>query len=329
MRNLATIQRVKNISPIPNADAIEMAEVLGWQLVVKKGEFNEGSFGVYCEIDSLMPNRSEFEFLRPLNMLIRTVRMRGQISQGICFPLSILPEGVEVVEGKDVTDILGIIKYEDKLPDNLIGEAKGYMPSRIPKTDILRVQTCQEVLDKYCGVECYGTEKLDGESITFYLIDNIFGVCSKEVDFIETEKSVHWQVARQLDIENKMHLLNGNFALQGELIGEGIKGNKYKLKGRSVRFFNIFDIDKYKFLDFSVFCKTINTLSLETVPVVFDSLSLSKNIHELVQLSIGKSKMTDGHREGIIIGPMEERNDMIGRVQVKVINPEFLLKHKE
>ena len=97
MRNLASIQRILSIRSI-------------------KGEFNVGDLCVYCEIDSLLPEKPEFEFLRKNNFRIRTLRLRGAISQGICFPLSILPEGIEVKEEMDVTDLLGIIKYDPPEP---------------------------------------------------------------------------------------------------------------------------------------------------------------------------------------------------------------------
>src|SRR5437762_2570852 len=104
MRQLASIHRIKALDPIDGADAIERATVLGWQLVAKKSEFNVGDLCVYCEIDSVMPEREEFLFLKPRGMRVKTVRLRGQISQGICFPLAILPAGLEPVEGADVTD---------------------------------------------------------------------------------------------------------------------------------------------------------------------------------------------------------------------------------
>ncbi|MFN8396383.1 MAG: hypothetical protein U0176_17290 [Bacteroidia bacterium] len=116
MRTLASIQRIKSLAPIPGADAIEKATVLGWQLVVKKGEFQVGDLAVYCEIDSLLPDRPEFEFLKPRGMRIKTIRLRGEISQGICFPLSILPEGTAIAEGADVTEILEVTKCRPPSP---------------------------------------------------------------------------------------------------------------------------------------------------------------------------------------------------------------------
>jgi len=139
MRKLASIQRIKNLEPIAGADAIEKATVLGWQLVVKKGEFAIGDLCVYCEIDSRLPDRPEFEFLKARGMRIRTVRLRGQISQGICFPLSILPVYTDVQEDTDVTELLDITKYEPPIPAQLAGVAKGLFPSFIPKTDETRV----------------------------------------------------------------------------------------------------------------------------------------------------------------------------------------------
>ena len=104
MRKLASIQKIMNLQPIAQADAIEKATVLGWQLVVKKEEFKVGDLVVYCEIDSLMPHRTEFEFLKPRGMRVRTIRLRGQISQGICFPLSILPTDFDMKEDADCTE---------------------------------------------------------------------------------------------------------------------------------------------------------------------------------------------------------------------------------
>src|ERR1700744_3519324 len=124
MRKLASIQMIRSLEPIEGADAIEKATVLGWQLVVKKGEFRVGDLCIYCEIDSVMPDRPEFEFLRPRGMRIKTIRLRGQVSQGICLPVSILPAGTVLEENIDCTDILEITKYEPPIPACLGGVAK-------------------------------------------------------------------------------------------------------------------------------------------------------------------------------------------------------------
>ncbi|MBD0254590.1 MAG: RNA ligase (ATP) [Cytophagales bacterium] len=329
MRKLATIQRIKALEPIQNADAIEKATVLGWQLVTKKGEFDVGDWCVYCEIDSLLPDKPEFAFLKPRGMRIRTVRLRGQISQGICFPPGILPPGVPLEEGHDVTGVLGIQKYEPPMPASLAGVVKGPFPGFIPKTDETRVQVLQELLDKYAGEICYVTEKLDGASVTYYLKDGDFGVCSRNLDLLETPGNSLWQVARTLGVEARLRLPGRNFALQGEIIGEGIQGNKYNLRGQTVHFFNAFDVDAYRYLDYAEFTACLHALGLPVVPVLDAAFPLNNDINALVERSKLKSTLNPAvWAEGVVIRPLRERQDSLGRVSFKAINPEFLLKYE-
>lgn len=330
MRQLASIQKIKNIEPIENADAIVRATVLGWQLVVRKDEFQIGDWCVYIEIDSVMPDRPEFEFLRARSNRVRTIRLRGQISQGVCFPLTILPEGTVIEEGLDVTDLLGITKYEPPIPAQLAGTMKGNFPSFVPKTDETRIQILGNLLEKCAGEMFYVAEKLDGSSVTYYLKDGEFGVCSRNLDLIESEENSFWKVARQLDIENKLRSLGYNVAIQGELIGEGIQKNKYKLRGQHVYFFNVFEIDKFEYLDFADFKKVIKDLDLQTVPILEEGFSLVADISTLTEMAIGKSKLCKTtHREGIVFRPLEEKRDKRGRVSFKSINPKFLLKFED
>lgn len=168
-RKLASIQRILKLEPILNADSIEKATVLGWEVVVRKGEFKVDDLVIYCEIDSVLPQRAEFEFLRDRNYRIKTVKLRKTTSQGICFPLNIIPideSGSEMIvnpkEGLDVTDILGVIKYEPIVPAQLAGIAKGNFPAFIPKTDEIRIQEVPQVLERHKWVVLRSTEKLDG-----------------------------------------------------------------------------------------------------------------------------------------------------------------------
>ncbi|MBU4486954.1 MAG: RNA ligase (ATP) [Candidatus Delongbacteria bacterium] len=338
MRTLASIQKIKALEPIEGADAIEKATVLGWQLVVKKNEFKAGDLAVYCEIDSLMPDKPEFEFLKPRKMRIRTVRLRGQISQGICFPLSILPVDFQIEEDADCTEALEIVKYDPPMPACLGGIAKGKFPSFIPKTDETRVQVLQEVLDKYKGVKCYVTEKVDGSSVTYYINNGEFGVCSRNLELLENEENSLWKFARQNDIENKLLSLNKNFALQGEIVGEGIQSNKLKLKGQTVMFFNAFDIDKFEYLQFDQFNELIEKLQLPMVPIITTDYELVNDIDTIIKTATIKSIVCpDVWAEGIVIRPLNEKIDALlsnenfnnGRVSFKAVNPEFLLKYGE
>ena len=106
-RKLAHIEIIEELREIPGADKIEVAKVLGWECVVKKGEFKKGDIVVYVEVDSIMPDKPEYEFLRDRKFRIRTIKLKGQVSQGLVLPC---PSSLGFV-GDDVTDILGITKY--------------------------------------------------------------------------------------------------------------------------------------------------------------------------------------------------------------------------
>ncbi len=333
MRKLASIQKIKNVEAIKGADAIEKATILGWQLVIRKGEFKIGDLCVYCEIDSVLPHKPEFEFIHARTNRIKTVRLRGQISQGICFPLSILPEGCEIKEDNDVTEILGVTKWEPPIPANLAGEMKGNFPSFIPKTDETRIQVLQEVLDKYKGLTCYIAEKLDGSSATFYMKDGEFGICSRNLELLPKDENSMWKFADENKLEEKLKALNRNICLQGEIIGEGIQKNKYKLRGQTVYFFNAFDIDKYEYLSLNELKNITNELKINLVPVLEENYVLDNSIENLIQRSKMRSILhKDTIAEGIVIRPVQETTDryvLKGRLSFKVINPDFLIKYDE
>jgi RNA ligase (TIGR02306 family) len=338
MRKLASIQKILALEPIADADAIVKATVLGWQLVVKKDEFQIGDLCVYVEIDSILPDKPEFEFLKARGMRIRTIRLRGQVSQGICFPLSILPPDVSLEEDTDLTEVLGVEKYEMPIPAYLVGKIKGKFPSFIPKTDETRVQILQPLLDKYAGEKCYVTEKLDGSSVTYFLRNGEFGVCSRNLELLEDEENSYWTAARSLGVEEKLRSLGKNIAIQGELVGEGIQGNKLRIKGQAVYFFNAFDIDKFEYYNFDQFKMVMLDLQLASVPVVEEVYLLENNIQDVVNKAVMKSALRhEVWAEGIVIRPYAEKLDLIlstlignnGRLSFKAINPEFLLKYGE
>jgi RNA ligase (TIGR02306 family) len=243
--------------------------------------------------------------------------------------------------GLDITQLLGIIKYDPLIPTSLSGLAKGSFPAFLKKTDEERVQNLtreyQEYLKSYSRF--YATEKLDGSSATFYLRDVVFGVCSRNLELkeevyvpedvlcedgiIRTKKqNSFWKVARELDIENKLKQLPFNACLQGELIGEGIQGNPYKIKGQSVRFFNLFNIDTYEYkpiYDLDNFC---NENDLQTVPIVgIVNFTLPSTIDELLLLAEGKSSLFDCEREGLVI------RDVDNTISFKVISNKFLINN--
>ena len=338
MRQLASVQRIEALDPIPGADAIQVASVLGWKVVVKRDEFKVGDRVVYCEVDSLLPKRAEFLFLEPRGMRIRTIRLRGQVSQGICFPLSILPSGTADHVGADVSEALGIVKYEAPVPAHLAGKVKGLFPGFLRKTDETRVQVLQEVLDRIAGLNAVITEKLDGSSVTYYLRNGEFGVCSRNLELLEEEGNSLWKLARTLQVEEKLRALGGNHALQGEIVGEGIQKNIYKLRGQAVYFFDLFDSDAHRHMApdhaFSIF----RDMGLHHVPVVEEQWSMIVDVDALVRSATRKSLLNpQAWAEGIVFRCPLPAGEVIvteklvykDRVSFKVINPEFLLAHSD
>jgi RNA ligase (TIGR02306 family) len=353
MRKLASIQTVNAVEPIPNADAIERIRVLGWWVVVKKGEHRPGERIVYCEIDSLLPERPEFEFLRassfkpaqtdatggltlPAGFRIKTVRLRGQVSQGICFPLSILPPGAPTGEGEDVTERLGVLKWEPPLPVGMGGKVKGTFPGFLPKTDETRVQVLEGALERHRGKTFYVTEKLDGTSFTAFLRQGEFGICSRNLWMDEADESnILVRVAKGMKLEEKLRaardLLGFDAAIQAEVIGPGIQKNKYGLPAVALRVFNVLNVDAYRLLDHAEMLAFLGEAGLESVPQL-GTLELNHTVDELVAYSEGASVLNPKvQREGVVLRPLAEEydEDIGGRLSFKAINPKFLLKYDE
>jgi len=362
-RKLATVRKISDLKQIDGADNIELAIVDGWQVVVGKDvQHKVGDFVVYCEIDSFLPIKEEFEFLRKSSykkmgelegFRLKTIRLRQQLSQGLILPISVLnskfnPEMVVgtskqpwgeqmqvgpyddalVVEiGLDVTELLGIVKYEPPIPAELAGTVKGMFPSFIHKTDEIRIQNFPNEYKTYTesNDDFYFTEKLDGSSATFYINNGEFGVCSRNLELLETEGNTFWKVARELDLENKMKAKNKNFAIQGELIGEGIQGNPYKIKGHTVMFFTAFDIDTQKRFNYAEFAMFMARNQLEVAPLISirKGIDLPKTIEELLKIAEGKSSLNEKvEMEGLVIRTSDNT------ISFKVISNKFLLKDK-
>lgn len=192
MRKLASVQRVLALEPIKNADFIELAQINGWQCIVRKGEFKVGDLGVYLEIDAVPPNTPAFEFLwkprpePPPTLRIRTKKLKGVVSQGLLLPLyGELANLVDQIplEGDDWTEKLGVKKYEVSVKGPRSHAKRvmyGPFAADIPKTDEERIQSSPGLLDELRGLPYVITEKVDGTSATFSIDrDGVFRVYSR------------------------------------------------------------------------------------------------------------------------------------------------------
>lgn len=360
MRKLASIEYIDKLEPIPNADRILKATVKGWECVVAKTDnFKVGDKIIYVEVDSVLPAKPEFSFLKERKYRVRTIKLRKQISQGLILPMSYLKKDYAV--GTDVTKEMGITKYDPQAE----AEAKIVMKPRhrkglfnyivsflmrfewfrkwylsrnvencafptdvVKKTDEERIQNLPIAFEdwKKRNVPFYVTEKIDGCSGTYFLDGKNFGVCSRNVWLRKEDNSHYWEVARRFQLEETLHRLSEFFgaervAIQGEIIGQSIQGNKYKISGFDFYVFNII-VEGVKFDQESMmsFCKEHN---LKTVPLLYKGYTLPDTIPDLVEMSKGKSKLLDTQdREGVVVRNYNEN------ISFKVINPNFLLKEE-
>jgi RNA ligase (TIGR02306 family) len=309
------ITKILNLEPIEGADRIEVASVLGWKVVVRKGEFKVGDYCVYLEIDTILPDGPEWsEFMRPRKFRVKTAKLRGQISQGLVFPLA-------AFEGNDISEALGCTKYS--LPEWMGPRVGSSFPKNLIRTDEPRLQSVPKMLEALRGQTYYVTEKLDGQSATF-VWDEVFKVCSRSRWITDPDDSSWWRIAKKHKLED--HKFE-KLAVQGEICGPGIQGNKLGLDELEFFAFNLFDIESQQYLSWEELVEFCNCLSLKTVPFVLDS-NIDKSIDEWLELAKGKYVGTTNHREGLVVRPRAEQQFGQKRLSFKVINNEFLLKEK-
>lgn len=347
VRKLASIKPITYIKPIEGADSIECAIVDGgWPVVIRKGEYKVGDVAVYFEIDSWVPHElapflSSGKEPREYNSVkgerLRTVKLRGQVSQGLLLPLDCLGSiANDVSVGEDVSHILNIQKWEPPIPAQLQGTMKGNFPHFIPKTDQERCQNLRkEIFETYKDDTYEVTLKLDGSSTTIYVKDGEVGVCSRNIDLKETEGNSFWKAARDQNIIEPLLELSKEkgeeYAIQGELIGESIQGNPEKLKGQRFYLFDIYSITEGRYFKPFERYTVLDQLwmlgsDIEHVPIIDQHVFLTQQyetIDDLLNFAEGSSLNPQTRREGIVFKSWDSD------FTFKAIANSYLLKHKD
>ena len=367
MRKLATIRKITNIVPIENCDNIALAIVDGWTVIIKKSEFSIGDSCVFFEIDSFLPLEPRYEFLKKTTKFdgkegyrIKTMKMKGVLSQGLALPLTMFPE--VSTNDDDVTNRLNIIKFdlEQFYGANTAGPRErkyGSFPTFIPKTDQPRIQNMTHMFLTHKDTTFEETLKLDGSSMTCYKIPNKptlfqrvlsffgkqlptykFGVCSRNVDLKPSDnkvqvfdnfgkKSVYaqsdfWATAIKMDIENKLPI---GYAIQGELIGPSIQANHEKVSSLDYFVFDVYDINKKQYLTPEArreFCKQHN---IQHVPVTNPNATpLQMSLEELLA-----HVDTESMNQGTVSEGRVYKSNSYPTMSFKVINNKYLLKHEK
>lgn len=352
---LATIQRITKLEPIPNAESIEKACVLGWEVVVKKGQFKEGDMCIYVQIDTVMPDKPEFAFLSERKFRVRTIKLRGQISQGLIIPL---PDKGVFFEGEDVTNFIGVKKYEkpdtdpsvylsEKTPHGFFERAlykfkflylykwfpfmrkklRSPFPSKIvPITDEERIQNIPHYLEKYKGLEFIVSYKLDGSSITIihhkFLGRSSYRICSRRFELHDSSND-WYKVFKKTSFDKEIQKLvsyfnTNNIVVQGEAIGK-FNGNHHNLSSNEIRLFNIFvEGDKLYQDKFIEVCEKLN---IPHCPL-YKKITLNHTMKEIIE----ESNLKD------ILNPKAYSEGLVWRrenISFKVVNPNYLLKKEE
>lgn len=339
-RKLATIEEVVAVDPIPDADAIEVVTVRGWKVVTRKGEFQPGQPCVYIEIDAWLPvDNPAFEFLAPrgvrklseaderLGHVLKTAKLRGQVSQGIVFsPDAFGWDGTTLPAlGADVTEAIGVEKYEPPIPAELSGEVAGKFPTHlVRKTDAERVQNLGHAYAHLReATEWYATEKIDGSSMTVINDEGTLRVCGRNWEYRPgatfDDDNTLWRLARNLPIEP-------GWAIQAEVFGPGIQGNPLKAARQHLAIFNVFHDGKL--------VPRVNwplwTLGLEAPVYYFE---LPPTIEEAIeQVNDLDSLLVPSRRaEGVVWHARNGKGfpELDGRACFKVISNRYLLKQKD
>ena len=347
-RKLASVQKIVDIKPIEGKDRIVLATIEGWHVIVGK-EMQVGDLVVYIEIDSVLPDRPEFEQARKRSNRIRTMKMGNVYSEGIAYPISILPNG-NWKEGDDVTDLLGIVKYDEYAGEESIGVSnlskkkynwfqriwyrifgypkrkKGGFSTLVSKTDETRIQNVPEIL-KIKEHMCV-SQKVDGMSCTMTMertfLGHKFSVYSRNLN-VGRDNSPYWKAADMYDMENRMELMMNDMgvkwvAVQGEVAGPGIQKNPEGLKDINFFVFNI--ITPNGRLGNKEMVEVCSKYGFTTVPMISYDYILPNTVDEMLKYATGPSLINPNVlREGVVVRSQD------GKRSFKAVSPEYLVKH--
>jgi RNA ligase (TIGR02306 family) len=322
MRNLVTTRLVTALTDIPGADNIVCATVDGWKVVVKKGEFAVGDQCLFFEIDSFLPAAdTRFDFLAKTKRTwrgkdgyrLRTIKLKKQISQGLALPVAMFPEGLEALTAT-------IEKWEEDIPAALAGQVKGTFPAFLRKTDQERIQNCYQDIDKRGLYEV--TIKMDGTSLTVYHHEGIIGVCSRNQELkINDENAGNLYVQQVPTFKD----LPEGYAVQAEVCGPGIQGNRAGLDRVQTFVFDIYDIKAGAYLPWHLRRAMCEKYGWQHVPSIVEPTFGPHDFLESMDAALAYAerwKYLNGEpAEGIVC----KSND--GSSSFKIISNAFLLKH--
>lgn len=333
---LATIERILDIQPIDGADKIELATVQGWQVVIKKGEYQVGDLCVYIPIDTIVNTTKQcFNFLaNPKNLnewvKINTKCIKGKYSQGLVIPISNLDQTQTYQEDDDVSVQLDVKKYEKESRNQSVPKISTitFPKDIIPITDEDNLRTKYKVLNELKDKELYITKKMDGSSMTIIKQNDDFMVCSRKQILDSTAQMYQW--IHQEKIDDRIKSYGQNLAIQGEFCGPKVNGNQMGLTEYNFFVFNIKNLDSGNFYGWDDIKRICQEIQLETVPLIDifvcdDTWTINKfqELSNQQTYTLGTGKQVPA--EGIVIRPINPAtsNVLNKMLSVKVINQKY------
>lgn len=335
-RKMATIRKISDVVAIPDAEFICAYVVDGWKIVDKVGKYSVGELVVMCEIDSWIPSRvapfltKPDKFPKEYNGVqgerLKTIRLRGQLSQGLVLPLSVLgkPEEIfsinEDIIGLDVSEQLGIIKWEPPEDAGTVRNAKGSFPHFLRKTDQERVQNLTREIAERAGESFEVTVKIDGSSLTAYHYNSEVGVCSRNIELKEDEGNAFWAIARKEQLLEKLQSTGRNLAIQGELTAPNIQSNHERVTKPEFHCFSIFDIDSQEYLLPEERRQLCATLGIPHVKIIDNNFILCHTVDQLLEMAEGEGMNQGVKREGLVF------KSNVSQFSFKTVSNTYLLK---
>lgn len=323
--------QIGEIKRHPNADSLGIVDAGGYQVVVRLADFKPGDRAVHVSPDTMLPEEGRYAFVQNKRTMafgdvqksgyvVKTVKLRGEISEGLCLPF---PEGIDVKDGANIADALGALHYQKPIPvfKHLPGEAPEiaeYFPRFIPKTDSTRMETLirEEAFPEwgYCLV----TEKIDGTSMTVYRDeDGPIGVCSRNL-ILKEGGDLYWTTAKKHDLS----AIPPGVALQGEIAGPGIQGNPLGLDAPTWFLFDAFLIRERRYSG-AMLAELSRLVGAARVPVI--GIMQAETAHAAkdgMMLAGLPSLLTGKEAEGLVYTLLKRNHP--SRVRFKVMNPRYV-----
>lgn len=333
MDKLATIEKIHSITVHPNADKLVCAKVKGWPVVVKKDDFKDGELVVFIKIDSIVPSsNSYFAFMEKMKYRVWNARFRKMPSQGLVCPISAFPDLTYTefpkLEGMDVTELLGITKYERPIDITIGGDTKGGFPSHLIRvSDEDNLLSYPEALNELESKEFYISQKYDGSSCTFIYNNGEIKACSRKLEKKEGSGFV-WYAATKYDIKSKLLLYAKNIAIQAECIGPKLNGNSLELKDIELKVFRAKDLDTHQLYNLDQLIDLCKIFDLPMVDVLqIDTFDCNKHTIDYFQDIANSIKWKTNNKpgEGIVIAAKQPfYSEVLGKEwSVKVINQDY------